>query len=53
MISVLSCLTLDDFEWYALLGHFDGVGVAQLVGSEAPPHSGLDGELAQRGRGRR
>jgi hypothetical protein len=32
-------LPLDDVERYAFVSQLDGVGVAQLVGREAAPHS--------------
>jgi hypothetical protein len=32
-------LTLDDNQWDAFAGHFDGVGVAELMGFEAPAHA--------------
>ncbi len=34
-------LALDDIERHPLVGELDGVGVAQLVGREPPPHPGL------------
>ena len=37
----MSQLALDDVQRDALPGHLDGVGVAQLVWSETPPHAGL------------
>ena len=40
----MSELALDDVEWHAFAGELDGVGVAQLVWREAPPHTGLGGE---------
>jgi hypothetical protein len=39
-------LALDDREGYAFAGHLDRVGVAELVGSEAPADTGNDGEAA-------
>jgi hypothetical protein len=40
-------LALDDVERDALVGEFDGVGVAQLVEREPPPHRGRIGRVAQ------
>jgi hypothetical protein len=37
----MSQLPLDDVQRDALPGHFDSVGMAQLVWSEAPPYPGL------------
>jgi hypothetical protein len=42
-------LPLYDVERHALVRQLDGVGVAQLVGGEAPPHTGLGGDPAQLG----
>jgi hypothetical protein len=36
-------LALDDDQWPAFAGEFDGMGVSELVGREAPPDAGLDG----------
>jgi hypothetical protein len=44
-------LALDDVERDSFVGELDGVGVAQLVGREAPPHTGLRGYSAQLGAG--
>jgi hypothetical protein len=44
-------LALNDVERYALVGQLDGVGVAELVGSEAAPHTGLGGDAPQLGAG--
>src|SRR5215210_5958926 len=44
-------LALDDDQRHALAGHFDGVGVAELVRREASPHASLAGDAAQLGAG--
>jgi hypothetical protein len=46
-------LTLDDDQWYALAGHFDRVGVTELVRREASPHAGSGGRSPQLGASRR
>jgi hypothetical protein len=53
MISALSMPQLagDDVERDPLVREFDGVGVAELVGGETPPHAGLRGDAAQLGAG--
>jgi len=40
-------LALDDVERHACARKLDGVGVAQLVRSEAPPDASVDGEPAE------
>jgi hypothetical protein len=40
-------LALDDVERDPLVGEFDGVGVAELVRREPPPHTGLGGDAAK------
>jgi hypothetical protein len=40
-------LALDDAERHALASELDGVGVAQLVRSEAPPDPRVRGEPAE------
>jgi hypothetical protein len=44
-------LALDYVERDALVGELDGVGVAQLVGREPPPHTGGRGDAAPVGAG--
>jgi hypothetical protein len=44
-------LALDDVERDALVGELDGVGVAQLVRREPPPHPGFGGDAPQLGAG--
>ena len=44
-------LPLDDVERDAVVGEFDGVGVAQLVRREPPPHTGFRGDAPQLGAG--
>jgi hypothetical protein len=44
-------LPLDDVERDALVGKLDGVGMAQLVRGEPPPHTGLRGDAVQLGAG--
>jgi hypothetical protein len=38
---------LDHVQRHAFAGHLDGVGVAQLVRCEPPPHTGLSGKSAE------
>jgi hypothetical protein len=40
-------LALDDDQRHALVGHFDGMGVAQLMRRKAPPHATPRGGAAQ------
>jgi hypothetical protein len=40
-------LALDDDERYVFACHFDGVGVPELVGREAPAHPCFDGLAAE------
>lgn len=42
-------LALDDVDRDAFSGELDGVGVAELVGSEPAANAGVDGQLAQLG----
>jgi hypothetical protein len=42
-------LALDDDKRHALVGHLDRVGVAELMGREAPPHAGSRGRPAEVG----
>ena len=51
----LAELALDDDQRYAFARHFDGVGVPELVGRKAAPHSGRGSGAPQLGtcRGRR
>jgi hypothetical protein len=42
-------LALDDDERRALVSHLDGVGVAELMGREAPTHAGSRGGPTQAG----
>ena len=44
-------LALADVERDALVREFDGVGVAQLVRCEPPPHAGLGGDASELGPG--
>jgi hypothetical protein len=44
-------LALDDVERDPLVREFDGVGVAQLVRREPPPHAGLGGDPPELGAG--
>jgi hypothetical protein len=44
-------LALDDVERDPLVRELDGVGVAELVGGEPPPHAGLGGDAPQLGAG--
>jgi hypothetical protein len=44
-------LALDDVERDVLVGEFDGVGVAELVGREPSPHAGLGGDASELGAG--
>jgi hypothetical protein len=41
-------LTLDHVQRDALSGHFDGVCVAELVGREAAPNGGDNGQMPKR-----
>jgi hypothetical protein len=44
-------LALDDVDGHALAREFDGVGMAELMGSEPAPNPRFGGELAQFGAG--
>jgi hypothetical protein len=43
-------LALDDDQRHALVGHFDGMGVAQLMRRKAPPHATPRGVLRRSAR---
>jgi hypothetical protein len=47
----VSQLALDDVARHTLVGELDGVGVAELVRRESPPHTGLRGDAPELGAG--
>ena len=49
----MSELALNDAQRNAFAGHFDGVGVTELMGREAPSHAGVRGGSAELGARRR
>jgi hypothetical protein len=43
----VSQLPLDDYEWDALVGHLNRMGVAELMGRKPASHAGYGGGAAE------